>query len=460
MSGGGDHDAGEPSADNAEPSCSVPPPANRQKLKLVAWAALAIAVLAGSAAASYAWIANERRAETKAALETVLETTHQALQTWSRDQQAIAQTWAASPDLVRYAEELLRLSPTRDALLASPAQVSLRALLAPVLATQKYAGYFVIGPNDVSLASSRNQNVGTKNLLLFQAGVLGRLWGGAPALSLPQVSDVPLPDADGNPVAAPATMFAGAPVKNASGDVIALLTFRIIPWRDFTQTLQQGRIGDSGETYSFDFRGRMISESRFDDQLREMGLISPSQRGILNIEIRDPGVNLAEGKTTDVARESQPLTVMAASAVAGEKASNVEGYRDYRGVEVVGAWMWDPELGYGIATEIDEEEAFGALRLTGVAIFSITGIAILLVVGLAIVFNQIRRQGLELQERLAKVLSGYIPICSSCKMIRDDSGEWYPVEHYVSARTEAQFSHSICPKCGKDLYGDLYDARS
>ena len=67
-----------------------------------------------------------------------------------------------------------------------------------------------------------------------------------------------------------------------------------------------------------------------------------------------------------------------------------------------------------------------------------------------------RRQSLRLENTLAKVLSGYLPICAWCKKIRDDEGKWNEVEDYVTSRTEAEFSHSICPKCGKDMYGEFY----
>jgi PAS domain S-box-containing protein len=61
----------------------------------------------------------------------------------------------------------------------------------------------------------------------------------------------------------------------------------------------------------------------------------------------------------------------------------------------------------------------------------------------------------ELKEALAnvKTLRGLIPICASCKKIRDDKGFWSQVEVYVRDRSEAEFSHDICPDCMKKLYG-------
>ncbi len=64
----------------------------------------------------------------------------------------------------------------------------------------------------------------------------------------------------------------------------------------------------------------------------------------------------------------------------------------------------------------------------------------------------------QLQEALKKVkiLSGLIPICASCKQIRDDQGFWNHIEDYISQHSDAQFSHGICPDCAKKLYPEFF----
>lgn len=56
-----------------------------------------------------------------------------------------------------------------------------------------------------------------------------------------------------------------------------------------------------------------------------------------------------------------------------------------------------------------------------------------------------------------KALSGLLPICSNCKNIRDDNGYWLKVERYISERSDATFSHSICPDCTRKLYPEIAD---
>ncbi|MDD5230017.1 MAG: histidine kinase N-terminal 7TM domain-containing protein [Candidatus Marinimicrobia bacterium] len=65
----------------------------------------------------------------------------------------------------------------------------------------------------------------------------------------------------------------------------------------------------------------------------------------------------------------------------------------------------------------------------------------------------------ELREALTKVktLSGLLPICSSCKKIRDDNGYWNEVETYIHKYSEVEFSHGICPECMRKLYPEQYD---
>jgi len=64
----------------------------------------------------------------------------------------------------------------------------------------------------------------------------------------------------------------------------------------------------------------------------------------------------------------------------------------------------------------------------------------------------------ELQEALSSVrlLSGLLPICASCKKIRDDKGYWNQIEAYIREHTSAEFSHSICPECARKLYPELF----
>ena len=71
-----------------------------------------------------------------------------------------------------------------------------------------------------------------------------------------------------------------------------------------------------------------------------------------------------------------------------------------------------------------------------------------------------REQALRDREKAIeklKVLSGLLPICSSCKKIRDDHGYWNDLAGYISEHSEAEFSHGICPACAEKLYPEYYE---
>lgn len=73
--------------------------------------------------------------------------------------------------------------------------------------------------------------------------------------------------------------------------------------------------------------------------------------------------------------------------------------------------------------------------------------------------DQLVAQAQELREALAQVktLRGFIPICMHCKRVRDDRDFWREVEVYVSAHTEAKFSHGLCPECMNARYAEYID---
>lgn len=69
----------------------------------------------------------------------------------------------------------------------------------------------------------------------------------------------------------------------------------------------------------------------------------------------------------------------------------------------------------------------------------------------------LRKQQLQLEQALAEVktLSGFLPICSFCKKIRDDEGYWQQLEQYISEHSEALFTHGFCEECAEKHYGEL-----
>jgi hypothetical protein len=159
-------------------------------------------------------------------------------------------------------------------------------------------------------------------------------------------------------------MQVAAPVRNSNGVVQGALSLVIDPDLEFTRMLSVARSGESGETYAFDQHGLLLSRSRFDGQLHELGLLDPTNTSsALNLRLHDPGGDLTKGFKQNNEEPSRDLMRMVAAAVAGADGVDVLPSRDYRGVPVVGAWRWLPEHGFGVASQIDASEAFRPLRV-------------------------------------------------------------------------------------------------
>lgn len=80
------------------------------------------------------------------------------------------------------------------------------------------------------------------------------------------------------------------------------------------------------------------------------------------------------------------------------------------------------------------------------------GIRTVALVAFAVVIDRVARQAREI-----RVLRGLLPVCGFCKKIRTEGQNWQPIESYVTERSEASFTHTVCPECAKQHYGEYYD---
>ena len=176
-------------------------------------------------------------------------------------------------------------------------------------------------------------------------------------------------------------MQVAAPVRDAAGRVRGALAFVLNPELEFSRILASVRQGESGETYAFDDNGLMLSQSRFDAQLRRLGLIDsrPETSSALNLELKDPGRDLTSGQARPATNEALPLIPLVARAIKDDGAAGVDALptRDFRGVPVVGAWRWLTNHQFGVVTQIDASEAYQPLRaLRSIFLLLITLLAI------------------------------------------------------------------------------------
>jgi Ca2+/Na+ antiporter len=96
------------------------------------------------------------------------------------------------------------------------------------------------------------------------------------------------------------------------------------------------------------------------------------------------------------------------------------------------------------------------LAVISVTVFSYRRAVRSLIEKITLQRDELERANQELRNaaRNVRTLRGLIPICASCKRIRDDEGYWRQIETYVRDHSEADFSHGICPACLEKLYGE------
>jgi hypothetical protein len=324
-----------------------------------------------------------------------------ALREWMNQQRAAAETIAADEQLQPLVRELVALSDgtpeARSQLIRAQALLAIRSRLDGSLRRGEFSGFTLISPSGVIVADNEDAPVGVP-LAGYRRDFFEGVIAGETAVSKPFLSPLLLADSEGELRAYQPCMYAATPIRGADNQPIAALGLCIRPEGKFTTILKVARSGESGETYAFDRRGVLLSQSRFDDQLKRIGLLldRPDSKSILNVELRDPGVNLAAGERPTARRADQPLTRMCLDATQGRSDFDADGYRDYRGVWVVGAWQWLDDYDFGVATEIDVDEAFAPLYILRRAFAVLMGLLAAAAFGIWLAMLWIDRQQREL----------------------------------------------------------------
>ena len=315
---------------------------------------------------------------------------------WEDGRKAFVRQLGHDPELAALTERLLRVSPDPKALSVSKPLQGVRNYFKENKNIFPNLGFFIISPEKISIGSARDTNLGTPNLISQQyPKLIQQAFEGEVGFVPPVESDVQLGKVSKSDGKKPPTMFFVGPIRKPDGKIIAVMTLRVDPSKDFSRIM--GIVGGGGteETYAFTEEGRLISDSKFDEQLQEIGLIDEGEKAVLNMEIRDPGGNMVEGYRPEIERSRQPLTRLGAGAIAlktrmkmvgadyghSEIEMDMDGYRDYRGVPVFGAWVWDANLELGIGTEIDVDDALSSYYRIRVMILVLLGLTIVLFVG-------------------------------------------------------------------------------
>lgn len=322
--------------------------------------------------------------DVKSTMETVLNTTNEGLILWIDGNLSQLQYDASNHQLVQLVEELLQVHKNRKSKVKSKALKEIEDFIKKNNYKINSAGYYIISPDYINIASDLEKSIGDTNLIYQQRkNLLEHVFKGQPTFIPPIISGIKV--LDSNQVIQP-RMYYAVPIKDNTGNTIAALVQREVPMEHFTHLCSLGRVGKSGETYAFDESGTLLTESRFNDELRRIGLIGKNEYSTLGIKLRNPEVNLVKGETPKKQRSKLKFTYMVQNAIQGKDGVNVNGYRDYRGVKVFGAWHWNKKYHFGVGSEIDEADAMNAFYETRFVIL-ITLVIILLLAAVTLIIN-------------------------------------------------------------------------
>ncbi|WOT05533.1 response regulator [Shewanella youngdeokensis] len=314
-------------------------------------------------------------------LNTRLNSTHERMSAWVDTELTLLERVGKNSELTALVEQLLQEPRTRDALLQSPLQAQLREFFSANQGRQASFGFFIISPDHINLSSRRDTNIGDINVIYHQRpDLIAQVLAGHSVFVPPIHSDVYFNGSQNeSQKAKPPTMFFAAPILDQQKQIIAILTKRVKFDGMFSTILSAGFVGRSSETYAIDNQGLLLSNVRFEDDLKQIGLINDNQSSSLNLRIADPGTNLIGMKQQ--ADPSWPLTYMAQQLVNKQSGSNLTGYRDYRGSPVLGSWVWNDLLGVGLVAEVDIREAFSLLETFKYSVWSLLTLSLVLLIG-------------------------------------------------------------------------------
>ena len=310
-------------------------------------------------------VEQETKTNLAAQLQSALNSSIFTLKHWIKEKQLDAEVIAADPQVYEKIVALKRLDSrgtSPENIIASPELKWLRHQLGLFTNKHGFVGFVIFNNEGKQIGALLDEPVGQSDLKNL-SNFFHRSLKGETVISHPFIAEVDIPDSDSVFRKNLPTMFVSTPVKDKSGNIIAVLSFRLRPESGLSEILRITRYRTSGETYIFSSEGLLLSDSRFNEQLRQKGLIppEPGNQSILNIHIKNPQGNLIEGFKPTLPEKDWPLTRMAASATLGKSEVEITPYNDYRGVPVVGAWTWLKEYDMGITTEIDASEALQPL---------------------------------------------------------------------------------------------------
>lgn len=316
-----------------------------------------------------------------------------AVQTWIGEKRLNVSRWARDPRVVELTARLVAAAGDGEAPLRAACAEGAGARLVQAIdqlrLEEAAAAIHLIG-RDGRLLAARDPALCAATVAPRQWASFGAVLGGDSrfAATRLQGEHLGIAAATDSP-----KVWIAAPVRDAAGNVIAVLDIGKAAGERFAQLFAAAAVGASGESFAFDERAVLLTESRFVEALVERGELRRGESSVLRQRLLDP----------EPAGEPQP-TRLVGLALAGRSAQppQLRGevmtpYLTYYGERVVGVWRWLPEHGFGIAAEVAESEAFAPLRRVELTFLALGVVVGAVAFGFVVALLRMQRMAEEVQ---------------------------------------------------------------
>ncbi|MBS1162919.1 MAG: serine/threonine protein kinase [Burkholderiaceae bacterium] len=317
-----------------------------------------------------------------------------AVRTWIGEKQLNVVRWARDPRVSQVAEQLLAAAHRGEDALRQACTGAAGARLVQLidaLRLEEAAAAIHLIDRDGRVLAARDtgkcaMQVAPALRAAFEPALQGRPQFAASRFEAERIGVLVPADAP--------KIWISAPVRDGAGEVIAALDIGKPADERFARLFAAAGIGATGESYAFDGRGMLLTESRLREALVERGALRPGESAVLRQRLDAPQ---ADG-------EPQPIRLVA-QALAGLDASPprlqgelLQPYTTYHGERVVGAWRWLEPHGFGIAVEVSEAEAFAPLRRIELAFLGLGALVGAVAFGFLVALLRMQRMAEEVAE--------------------------------------------------------------
>jgi len=341
-------------------------------------------------------------------MQGMLDQQVRAIEAWLDTEEELVTSWAHVPDVVGAVENLDAITRTAgstpEQLREAEAQDRLKNSLNTITRTSGPFNYAVWNREGTLLADSNPDSdplIGNATTE-YGASLLARVFGGDTVVWLPSRAGFITKGFVLSGGLQKAYLALITPVFRPGEErpFAAMLLSHPSRQERFEDLLFKAQFGETGEVYAIAEDGYLITESRFVGQLRTVDLVedSPDSFSSQVVRVADPGGDLTDGFRSELPRGEWPLTRAATATIQGLNGGDFDGYRDYRGVDVIGVWAWMPKHRFGLIAEVDYANAYGALsplhRAFGI-IFAALILAALTAAGASLALVQLRQKNGE-----------------------------------------------------------------